>query len=135
METILTRPLVQTYDTLHPVDEINEFNAFLRKVVARYDDNVVMQAEYDRMQNDLLHYAELHDDMSASAGTKLYKNIRDVRRARRNLKSENELLYPIYMYLKENTRFTNDLNQLLGRCRTVKSTVENRSYIARSDII
>lgn len=135
METILSRPLEENYDTLHPVDEISEFNAFLRNVIARYDDNVVMQAEYDRMQNDLLHYAELHDDMNASDGTKFYKNMREIRRARRRIKSENELLYPIYNYIKGNAHFTADLNNLLGRCRTVKSTVESRSYIARTDVI
>ena len=111
------------------------FNRFLINVVAQYEANERMRSECEQKSQDLLHFIELHDDMNASEGYKIYRKMADVRRERRISKNENELLSPLYNFIQQNQRFINELSSVLGKTRTAKELIEKRIYSARTDVI
>ena len=125
----------QSYDTLNPAEALAKFNAFLRDVVSRYEGNERERTELEKKQNDILHYIELNESLSASDGFKIYKKLREVRNNRRKLKKENEVLQPLYEYVKANKKLENDMNMILGKVRASKNRVDSRSYVTRTDIL
>lgn len=132
---ILVGRNISEFDPLHAIDTICEFNRFLREVSSRYDENERIRVDCENKSNDLLHYIELRSDMNASEGYKAYKKLAAVRRERRCCKNENELLAPLYAFIQQNSKVINELNSILGRCRTIKENIEKRAYSARTDII
>jgi len=135
MPTILVNHNISECDPLHAIDMLCEFNRFLKDAVSRYEENERLRVENEKRSNDLLHYIELRNDMNASEGYKAYKKLAEVRRERRCCKNENELLTPLYTFIQQNAKTINDMTSVLGRCRTIKETIEKRGYCARTDII
>ena len=122
-------------DPLNAVDMLTAFNRFLLEVTARYEANERVLTECEQKSQDLLHYIELHDDMNAAEGYKTYRKLAEVRRERRIRKNENELLSPLYSFMKQNPRFATELAQALGKTRSSRETIEKRCYSAKTDVI
>ena len=134
-KTILFHRRIAEYDQLNAVETLGMFNHFLIDVVAQYEGNERMKTACEQKSQDLLHYIELHDDMNASEGYKIYRKLADVRRERRISKNENELLSPLYNFIQQNQRLVSELSSVLGRTRAAKETIEKRIYSARTDVI
>lgn len=122
------------YDSLNPVDHLRSFVAFLRAVQSRYDDNYRIVGECDLQGQDILHKAEMGDDLDVKRGFKLYKIIREVRRKRRACKNENDLLRPICAYLEKHPDLISQLERLQGEVAQSQSAIDNRRYTMRTDL-
>ena len=122
------------YDSLNPIDHLRSFVAFLRAVQSRYDDNYRIVGECDLQGQDILHKAEMGDDLDVKRGFKLYKIIREVRRKRRACKNENDLLRPICAYLEKHPDLISQLERLQGEVAQSQSAIDNRRYTMRTDI-
>ena len=124
----------EDFDTLHPHEQIKAFVAFLNAVKSRYEDNQRVQKETEDKTQDILHFIELSSNMNASRGFSMYQKISTVRRERRNCKSENDLLQPIYDFITANP-IIDQLAQVQGKCRTTKEVVSRRRYNMKTDVI
>ena len=93
------------------------------------------QEDRDAEILDIEHYAELHPDLDGAEGYKVYGKLRDVRRERRKLKNENELLKPFYDWLGENTQAVKKLEQALGKTRNTAEVIDNRKYMTRTGVL
>lgn len=122
------------YDSLHPIDQLRSFVSFLRAVQSRFDDNFRIVGECDLQGQDILHKAEMGDDLDVKRGFKLYKTIREVRRKRRACKNENDLLRPICAYLEKHPDLISQLERLQGEVAQFQSAIDNRRYTMRTDI-
>lgn len=134
MNTILKRENAD-YDQLDALEIIEEFNHLLKEVEQLFNENESIRKESDARLTDLLHYAELHADLNASQGYRVYKQITDARRERRRAKNENELLEPLLEFMRQNPKVVNDIGTLLGRLRGTKRCIDQRIYMARTKII
>lgn len=122
------------YDSLNPVDHLRSFVSFLRAVQSRFDDNYRIVGECDLQGQDILHKAEMGDDLDVKRGFKLYKIIREVRRKRRACKNENDLLRPICAYLEKHPDLISQLERLQGEVAQSQSAIDNRRYTMRTDL-
>lgn len=122
------------YDSLQPENKLKEFAAYIRKCLARYEqDQEDLKISEQKIQ-DILHFMEMGEDQKYSSGSKLYKLLRDERRERRRCKNEIELLYPVYQ-LFHGTKLLEQLAQTQGACRVVKQSIDERLYSARTDVL
>ena len=124
----------EDFDTLHPHEQIKAFVSFLTSVKKRYEDNQRVQKENEDKTQDILHFIELSENMNASRGFSMYRKMSVVRRERRNCKSENDLLQPIYDFITANP-IIDQLSQVQGKCRTTKEVVSRRRYNMKTDVI
>lgn len=118
----------EDFDTTAPVENIKAFLAFFRDVIARYEGNEKYLVMLNNATQDILHTIELSPNMNAHDGYLYYKTLRDIRRERRLLKSENELLEVLLPFYSENKSFFDTLSRLQGVCRTTKEHIAQRSY-------
>lgn len=125
--------VTEEFDTLHPHEQIKLFVQFLTSVKSRYESNQRLQKETEDKTQDILHFVELSDNMNASRGFRMYQKITEVRRCRRNCKSENDLLQPVYDFITA-TSIIDQLSQVQGKCRTTKEIVSKRRYNLKTDV-
>lgn len=124
------------YDTMHPVEQIRDFAAFSRDVIARYEENKRQIGVFECETQDILHYIELHGDLNACEGTKMYRKLREIRRKRRMCKNEIDLLEPVYDFFKnQNQDLPNKLSVLQGQCKKLKAGIDQRQYTLRTGVI
>lgn len=123
------------FDSLDPVAQLQNFMAFAKDVITRYEENQRLWDETDKQTQDILHFIELSENLNAANGYKAYKKLAEVRRNRRQYKSEIDLLEPLYEYLKNNMSVINQLTMIQGKCRTNKETIQMRSYSMRTEVI
>lgn len=123
------------FDSLDPVSQLQNFMAFAKNVITRYEENQRLWEETDKQTQDILHYIELSDNLNAAKGYQAYKKLAEVRRNRRQYKSEIDLLQPLYEYLNNNMSVINQLTMIQGKCRTNKETIQLRSYSMRTEVI
>lgn len=124
----------QPYDTLNPEETFKVFIVKIQEMLLKYE------ADYSRLNaleneiQDILHFVEMSTDKNANTGYKLYKQLCELRRERRALKSEMELLQPVYNMFK-NTGMLAKLMQAQGECHDIKQIIENRVYSVRTDAL
>ena len=135
MPTTIMNAVHIPYDTLNPDKNLTDFLSFLRAVKMRYEGNAREQQDKEAQLQDLEHYVELHSDLDCKGGYKAHKDIREVRRARRGLKQENELLNPLYEWINLNEQALNSLTQTLGKVRKTAEVIEGRRYTTRTDVL
>ena len=123
------------YDQLSTLEIVEEFNTLLREAKTIYEENETIRKESDDKILDLLHYAELHENLNASAGFRVYKLMAEARRERRRSKDENELLEPIMEFIQQNPKLVNEIGALVGKLRGTKRCIDQRIYRTRTDII
>lgn len=122
------------YDSMQPEAKLKEFAAYIRKCLAKYEQDQEDLKVCEQKIQDILHFMEMGDDQKYSAGSRLYKLLRDERRERRRCKNEIELLYPVYQ-LFHGTKILEQLSQTQGACRVVKQSIDERLYSARTDVL
>ena len=123
------------YDSLRPEESLRSFLDFTRAVLMRYKENGRLLAEYEKQTQDLLHYIELHENLSAARGFAMYTKLRNIRRARRVCKDENELLKPLVDFLISGKSQTDQLAKILGSCRAAREAIDARQYRLRTDVL
>ena len=123
------------YDQLSTLEIVEEFNMLLKEAKSIYEENETIRKESDDKILDLLHYAELHENLNASAGFRVYKLMAEARRERRRSKDENELLEPIMEFIRQNPKLVNEIGALVGKLRGTKRCIDQRIYRTRTDII
>ena len=118
-----------------PEQTLRGFLQFFREVKPRYEEAVRLQAMYEDQLSDLLHYAELHTNLSASNGNKLYRKIAEARRQRRAFKEESEMLEPMYQYVQKASYLVDQLSGVQGKTTAAREKIERRVYHCRTDIL
>jgi hypothetical protein len=124
----------EDYDTLAPVKHIKEFCKFVQDSVCKYEANQLRQKEIETQNQDILHFVEMEDLETKKGKEKLYNLLSEMRKERRTIKNENELLKPIYEYF-HGTNMLDRLRQLQGDCNSVKEIIEHRGYSVRTSVL
>lgn len=122
------------YDTTHPEDTIRKFCSDIREMVTRYEGNKQRLIEIEGEQQDLLHYIEISPFKKVSDGYKLYRKLAELRRERRALKNENDLLQPMYDAFHQ-PDILNKLSKVQGDVSKVHEAIDGRVYGMRTDIL
>lgn len=115
----------------HDIEDTATFirNA-IRDIPSRYKQNEEMLRKLDQETQDLLHFIELKN-LNAMEGYKAYKDLQRVRKERREIKNENELLAPIVDTLHGMKNKLSDLDHGIGKIRKVKTSQSQRRYSFR----
>ena len=122
------------YDSLKPEAKLKEFQAYIRKCLTRYESDIEDLKNCEQEIQDILHYMEMSENQKRPDGYKLYKRLTEARRERRRCKNEIELLQPVYS-LFHGTKLLEQLAQTQGNCRLIKESIDERVYLARTDIL
>ena len=125
------------FDTLNAEETLRTFCAFLRSVIARYEENKRKQEEAEAQEMDLSHCMELVDGLTEKEKLMIFRRLTDALQTRRTCKAENEILIPLYNYISDKeliNQLINKLAQIQGATGTVKDTINNRSYGCRTSI-
>ena len=122
------------YDSLKPELKLKEFQAYIRKCITQYESDLEALTTCEQEIQDILHYMEMSENQKRQDGFKLYKRLTDARRERRRCKNEIEILQPVYS-LFHGTKLLEQLAQTQGTCRLVKESIDDRVYLARTDIL
>lgn len=120
---------------ISPEGTLREFVKFFREIKPRYEEAVRLQGEYENQINDLQHYAELHPNLNAAQGNKLYRKLAEALRNRRACKIEVQLLEPMYQYVMKAGNLPDQLSGIQGRVRGVREKIEERVYRCRTEIL
>lgn len=118
-----------------PEQQLREFLQFFRDVKPRYEEAVRLEQLCEDQLQDLLHYAELHTNLSASNGNKLYRKIAETRRARRGYKEEIEMLDPMYQYALKASYLVDQLSGVQGKTTAARERIERRIYHCKTDVL
>jgi len=102
-------------------------------ILTRYPENQEGICEYDKQTQDLLHQIEL-TNFAIGPGYKLAKQLQEVRRGRRGLKDENELLKGLFEYLSQGSSmaFKNGLINAVTKAKQRERMLPLRTYAPRS---
>ena len=122
------------YDSLNAVEQVRSFCAFIKDVVAKYEENKRRQEEAETMEMDIEHAIELAEKLTEKEKKQLYSKLTEVLQTRRACKSENEIIEPLYTYLWDNTLY-NKLSQIQGIAESIKGIISNRTYSCRTDVL
>ena len=122
------------YDTTHPEETIRKFCSDIREMVARYEGNKQRLIEIEGEHQDLLHYIEISPFKKVTDGYKLYRKLAELRRERRALKNENDLLQPLYDTFRQ-PDILNRLSKVQGDVSKVHDAIDGRVYGMRTDIL
>ena len=123
------------FDEMNPEQALSSFLKFVREVKTKQSMLQTTLSELNSASSDILHYAELHDDLGGWQGYDLYKKLRDTRRERRMCKDEIELLTPVLQWVEESDGAIKKLERVLGEVRKNKGLIENRGYVMRTNIL
>jgi hypothetical protein len=136
-DPVPARPILfseEEYDTLQPEENIKNFCFFIRQALSKYEANKIRLSELESRLQDLLHFVEMSKDKDAVSGYRIYKDICNTRRERRQCKNEIELLTPVYE-LFHGTKVLDQLASVQGSCKQIKKTISNKGYSIRTDVL
>lgn len=122
------------YDTTHPEETIRKFCSDIREMVARYEGNKQRLLEIEGEHQDILHYIEISPFKKVTDGYKLYRKLAELRRERRALKNENDLLKPIHDAFSQ-PDILNRLSKVQGDVSKTHEAIDGRVYGMRTDIL
>jgi len=115
-------------------ENINEsfemFRDMVREIPDRYHSNNKEITKLQEETQDLLHMIEMVN-FNARDGYKLSKALKEVRKRRRELKDENQLLEPIVPLLKKYRNELNNMDKILGEIRKRERLQDVRGYRCR----
>lgn len=123
------------YDSLQPEKHLQEFNQFIEAVKSRHAENLRLIEDYNMQQQDLDHFAEMHEDLGRTEAARYYRDVRDIRRKRRVCKNEVALLEPIVQFYMQNKTVFDQLKQLHGRIRFAKEEIGRMDYTVKTKIL
>lgn len=113
---------------------IKTFLDYLREVESECNINEDIVRECDKQTQDVLHRLEQGDDSYHVRG-KLTNALQSVRRSRRVAKNVVECKTPVVSFVKDHKDLIHQLENLLGKVRTIERKQSNRVYANRTDII
>ena len=122
------------YDTTHPEETIRKFCSDIREMVTRYEGNKQRLIEIEGEHQDLLHYIEMSPFKKVPDGYKLYRKLAELRRERRALKNENDLLQPLYDTFRQ-PDILNKLGKVQGDVTKAHDAIDGRVYGMRTDVL
>ena len=102
-------------------------------VVKQYERNEEVVKQSEGEIQDLLHEIELGSDRDMYKGYLLYKEIRNVRRRRREAKDANQLLQDMYDFFlsQQGAAFKKKIQQLQGNSVKAYEAQNRRTYTPR----
>lgn len=102
-------------------------------VVKQYENNEEIIKQSEGEIQDLLHEIELGSDRDMYKGYLLYKEIREVRRKRREAKDTNRLLQDMYDFFldQKGMAFKKKVQQLQGNSVKTYEVQQRRTYTPR----
>ena len=101
---------------LKGADWVNEYNSMLDRAKARQNELNKQLSEYDKQQQDILHYIEMKK-CDAITSSKLMKELKDIRAKRRLIKDEYAAICSI-------------------NCQSKKSNYKaNETYVFKTNIV
>ena len=103
-------------------------------ILKTYPENYDKIGELDKQLCDIQHEIEF-TPLDIQRGFRLAKKMQDVRKERRALKDENELLKPLYDFLNQgsNQAFKNGFSNALQRAKQREKALPERTYGPRSE--
>ena len=116
-----------------PIETGESILRYIDHISETYFANYNQIGELDRQLCDLNHIIEF-TPMDIQKGYKYAKQLQDIRRERRALKDENEMLKPMYDFLStgQSTAFRNGLANAIGKAKQRERTLPLRVYTPRS---
>lgn len=104
-----------------------------QSVIKDYEFDVDEIRRIEAELNDLYHECELSRPKDMYQGYLLYKNIRELRIRRRELKEEVELMREMYDYFtgQQAQSFKNKVQQIQSNATKLRKTQESRTYVPR----
>lgn len=131
---VVIRSSEKDYDALQAEQTIRDFCAFIRSVIARYDENAHQQELAEARRMDLQHAIELTEELTDEEEHQLYSKLTESLRIRRVCKHENMLLKPLYDQVVDKN-LLNRLAQIQGQIGMVRKTISDKSYACRTDVL
>lgn len=122
------------YDTQHPEEKVTKFTSDVREMMSKYDQNIDRIREIEDELSDLEHYMEISSFKPIVPGYKLYRKLAELRRERRGLKSENDLLRPVVTYFRT-TNVLDKLGNVQGDVSKMHEIIDSRIYKVRTGIL
>lgn len=115
-------------------DYISDFLAFLRTLQSDYRVAKLNEEEADKETQDILHRIELDND-SYDDIAKMAMGIKTIRQKRRCAKDTIVSANPALKWIEENSKAIKSLEKCLGETRKIEQGLENRHYLAKTDIV
>lgn len=112
-------------------EQIDRFLTWLRDCEQRFHMAEADEQESNSATQDILHSLELEDHEYRDFA-KLGKELRQVRRKRREAKDTLSVLAPVLDWVEANRAVIKSLERLLGDVRKVEKYTKNRIYTART---
>ena len=109
---------------------IEAFLDFLREANTQLNIAVMVEQEANDKTQDILHRLELQDHAYHEYAA-LSKELKAIRKERRNAKDEIACLSPIVEWAQNNQSTVKGLEQLLGVVRKAERSTEQRIYTPR----
>jgi hypothetical protein len=103
----------------------------LFKLIQRHEDLNLQISELDKEIVDINHFIEFKSNADLQGGYKAYKELRDVRRKRRDVKNELEKLNPVVDLCKDFPEFKNKLKQVYDGIVITENRQSIREYSPR----
>ena len=122
------------FDVLQAEATIKSFCAFIRNVIAHFEENKHLQEVAEARESDLSHCMEMTEDLTDEEKSRIFALMTEALQTRRTCKAENEVLKPIYDQVVDKN-LLNRLSQIQGQIGTVKRTIADRSYACRTDVL
>ena len=122
------------YDTQHPEEKVSKFSSNIREMMSKYDQNIERIKEIEDELSDLEHYMEISSFKSIVPGYRLYRKLAELRRERRGLKSENDLLRPVVTYFRT-TNVLDKLGNVQGDVSRMQEVIDSRIYKVRTGVL
>lgn len=119
---------------MKPVEAGDSILQNINYILKTYPSNNDRIDELEKQLCDIQHQIEL-SIFDIQRGYRFAKQIQEIRKERRVLKDENELLRPIYEFLNQNNNkiFVNGFINLMQRAKLREKTFDDRIYSLRSE--
>lgn len=134
LRNVTIRGADKDFDTLKTEETIREFCAFIRSIISRYNENLILQEDAEAKEQDIRHFIEMANNISDDEKQILYSKLTSALQERRQCKNENEIIKPLYDFVADKN-LLNRLSQIQGSVGSVKKTISNRSYACRTDVL
>lgn len=132
--SVVIRSREKDYDALQAERTIRDFCAFIRSVIARFDENQHQQDAAEARRMDLQHCIEMTEALTEEEEHQLYSKLSESFRTRRICKYENLVMKPLYDAVADKN-LLNRLAQIQGQIGTAKKTIAEKSYSCRTDVL
>lgn len=120
-------------DEIKMSDKVDEFIKLLENSANEYYTNFNTEHELFNARMDMIHTLEL-DNLSYHQVAHLGLDIRDICRTRRIYKNAYIIREPIMKFVKDNSKFLDELKKLRDELIKIESYMENMHYNSRQKV-